>query len=93
MDSEGWDRAAYNSAMPCEVHDKLQREWQIKLNAEISAHDGYKGSTKAVLSQRSLTTLERVAAETLWMNHIKDCKLCKSEGRESHPVNPNRIID
>lgn len=79
--------------MPCEVHDNLQREWQRKLNAEISAHDGYKGSTKAVLFQRSLTTSERVAAETLWMNHIKDCELCKSEGREPHTVDSNRIID
>ena len=82
-----------SNSMPCEVHDKLQRDWQLKLNTEISAHDGYKGPANAVVSQRSLTTTERVAVEVLWQNHIRDCGVCKSEGREPHVVNPTRIID
>lgn len=42
--------------MPCELHDKLHRDWEIKLNAEISAYDGYRGSLKAAMFQRSLAT-------------------------------------
>lgn len=77
--------------MPCEVLDKLQHDWKMKLNAEISAHDGYKGSVKAVMFQRSLTTSDRTAAETVWQNHIRDCHICKSEGRKPHEVNPDPI--
>lgn len=78
--------------MPCGVHDKLERDWKMKVNAEISAHDGYKGSIKAMMFQRSLMTSERTAAETVWQNHIKGCDICTSEGREPRPVNHDPIF-
>jgi hypothetical protein len=65
--------------MPCEEHEPLNQDWELKWRAEISAHDGYKGSIKSVLIERSRTNSERIAAETRLVNHIKDCPLCQDE--------------
>jgi hypothetical protein len=68
--------------MPCEEHESLNRDWELKWRAEISAHDGYKGSVKSVLIERSRTNSERITAETRLVNHMKDCPVCQSEGRK-----------
>jgi hypothetical protein len=46
--------------MPCEEHEPLNQDWELKWRAEISAHDGYKGSIKSVLIERSRTNSETV---------------------------------
>jgi hypothetical protein len=67
--------------MPCEEYETLKQDWEIKSRAEISAHDGYKGSIKKVLSERSQANSARIAAETRLVNHIRDCALCQNDGQ------------
>ena len=80
--------------MPCEEHDRLERDFQTKARAEVSAHDGYKQrSIKKSLEDRQRTISERVVAETRFVNHIKDCAVCQAEERKGWEVNPHRLID
>lgn len=80
--------------MPCEEHDKLEHDYQIKCRAEVSEHDGYKQrSIKKSLAQRDRTVSERVTAETLFVNHMKNCEVCQREGRKGWEVDPHRLID
>ena len=76
--------------MPCEEHESLNRLWELKWRAEISAHDGYKGSVKSVLVDRSRTNSERIIAETGLVNHMKECPVCQNEGRKPWTVDPHQ---
>jgi hypothetical protein len=76
--------------MPCEEYEILKREWEVKFRAEVSAHDGYKGSIKAALAERSRTNSERISAETRFVNHVKDCTICQSEGRKPWEVDSHQ---
>ncbi len=77
--------------MSCEVYEQLQHQWEVKWHAEILAHDGYKGgSIKSALAERSRTNSERIAAEVLKNNHIKECDICKREGRIPSDVDPHQ---
>jgi hypothetical protein len=76
--------------MHCDVYENLNREWEAKFRAEVSAHDGYKGSIKDVLAERSRTNSERIAAEIRLVNHIKDCAICQNEGRKPWDIDPRQ---
>jgi hypothetical protein len=76
--------------MPCDEHERLKRDWEVKFRAEVSAHDGYKGSVKNVLAERSRTNSERIAAENRLVNHIKHCAICEAEGSEPWDVDTHQ---
>ena len=78
------------STMACEEYETLNHDWQVKFRAEISAHDGYKGTVKAVLAERSRTNSARITAENRLMNHIKDCIICQTEGRRPSEVDTHQ---
>jgi hypothetical protein len=79
--------------MPCEEHEKLHQDWKQKFNAEISAHDGYKGSQVKVDADRSQTNSARIAAESRLVNHIRDCALCQNDGRKPWDVDHHQPFD
>ena len=83
-------RRFYNLAMPCEEHDRLHKDWQDK---ERTSHrlsmGGYGTSIKKTLAERDNANTQRIAAETLWMRHIKSCAVCQSEGKKAWEVDPH----
>lgn len=76
--------------MPCEQFENLKREWEEKFRAEVSAHDGYKGSMKKVTEIRNRTTRERINAENGLVRHTENCPICKSEGRKPWGVDEHQ---
>jgi hypothetical protein len=79
--------------MASEEHEKPQRDYQLAVRAEVSAHDGYAKSVKKSLENRDRTVSERVTAETRFFNHIRGCPVCQHEGRKGWEVDPHRLID
>lgn len=73
--------------MACEVYDSLHKDWEAKFRAEVSAWDGRKGRPEEkYMADTHHATSERMAAEHRRNAHVKECSVCKSEGREPHEV-------
>jgi RNA polymerase-binding transcription factor DksA len=83
----------YNFSMTCEEYDRLEKDWQDKERAsQRVSMGGYGRSIKETLAERDSANTQRINAETLWMNHIKFCAVCQSEGKKTwevytHPPN------
>jgi len=80
----------YNFAMPCEEHDRLEKDWQEKERESCRlSMGGYGRSIKRTLAERDSANIQRISAETLWMNHIKSCAVCQGEGKKAWEVDPH----
>jgi hypothetical protein len=83
-------KQSYNSAMPCEEHDLLKKDWQEKeRESSRLSMGGYGRSINKTLSERDSANTQRISAETLWMNHIRSCPVCQSEDKKAWEVDPH----
>jgi hypothetical protein len=83
-------KQSYNLPMPCEEHDRLEKEWQDKERAsQRVSMSGYGRSIKGTLAERDSANTQRISAETVWMNHINSCGVCQSEGKKAWEVDPH----
>jgi len=79
--------------MACKEHDRLKNDWQEKERESCRlSMSNYGRSINRTLAERDSANTQRIIAETLWMNHIKSCAICQSEGKKSwevdkHPPN------
>jgi hypothetical protein len=86
-------KQSYNFAMACDEHDRLEKDWQERERESCRlSMGGYGRSIKGTLAERDRANTQRISAETLWMNHIKSCAVCQSEGKkawevDTHPPN------
>lgn len=86
-------RHGYNPAVACKEHYRLEKVWQEKEreSARLSMVC-YGRSIKRTLSERETANVLRISAETTFMEHVKNCHVCQSEGKkawkvDTHPPN------
>ena len=83
-------KQTYNLTMPCEEYERLKRDWTDKERTAVRlCMGGYGRSIKRTLAERESANTQRIVAETHWMNHIKSCALCQSEGKKAWEVDPH----